>query len=51
MVRKSVHGDQRSGRPSIVTEEIVGKIENTLCDDRRLTVGELSAMFLHISAT
>ena len=36
--RTSVHDDQRSGRPSIVTEEIVEKIENVLRNDRRLTV-------------
>ncbi|KAF2895151.1 hypothetical protein ILUMI_11022 [Ignelater luminosus] len=47
--RTSVHGDQRSGRPSIVTNEIVEKIENALRDDRRLTVDELSAMFPQIS--
>ena len=47
--RMSVRDDQRSGRPSIVTDEIVEKIEKTLCDNRRLTVDELSAMFPQIS--
>lgn len=47
--RTSVHDDQRSGRPSIVTDEIVEKIENALRDDRRVTVDELSAMFPQIS--
>ncbi|KAG5316946.1 SETMR methyltransferase, partial [Pseudoatta argentina] len=42
--RTSVHDDQRSGRPSILTDDIVEKIE-----DRRLTVDELSAMFPQIS--
>ena len=39
----SVHDDQRSRRPSIVE-----KIENTLCDNCRLTVDELPAMFPQI---
>ncbi|KAG5325839.1 SETMR methyltransferase, partial [Pseudoatta argentina] len=47
--RTSVHDDQRSGRPSILTDDIVKKIENALRDDRRLTVDELSAMFPQIS--
>ena len=40
----SVHDDQRSRNPSI--DKIVEKIENALHDNRRLTVDELSAMFL-----
>ncbi|KAG5317378.1 SETMR methyltransferase, partial [Pseudoatta argentina] len=47
--RTSVHNDQRSGRPSILTDDIVKKIENALRDDRRLTVDELSTMFPQIS--
>ncbi|KAG8293649.1 hypothetical protein J6590_013798 [Homalodisca vitripennis] len=37
----------RSGRPSIATDELVD--ENTVRDDRRLTLDELSAMFPQIS--
>ena len=40
----SVHDDQRSRRSSIVK-----KIENSLRDNRRLTVDKLSAIFLQIS--
>ncbi|KAG5327296.1 MOS1T transposase, partial [Pseudoatta argentina] len=47
--RTSVHDDQRSGRPSILTDDIVEKKENALRDDRRLTMDELSAMFPQIS--
>ncbi|KAG5317977.1 SETMR methyltransferase, partial [Pseudoatta argentina] len=47
--RTSVHDDQRSGRPSILTDDIVENIENALRGDRRLTVDELSAMFPQIS--
>ncbi|KAG5314668.1 MOS1T transposase, partial [Pseudoatta argentina] len=47
--RTSVHDDQRSGRPSILTDDIVENIENALRDDRRLPVDELSAMFPQIA--
>uniref|UniRef100_A0A8D8R8P0 Histone-lysine N-methyltransferase SETMAR n=1 Tax=Cacopsylla melanoneura TaxID=428564 RepID=A0A8D8R8P0_9HEMI len=49
--RTSVHDDQRSGRPSIVTDELVEQIENALRDDRRLTLDELSVIFPQISRT
>ncbi|KAG5323444.1 GVQW3 protein, partial [Pseudoatta argentina] len=47
--RTSVYDYQRSGRLSILTDDIVEKIENALRDDRRLTMDELSAMFPQIS--
>ncbi len=40
-----MHDDQRSGRPSIVTDKIVEKINNAAHDKRRLTLDELSATF------
>lgn len=43
--RISVHDDQRSGRPAIVTDELVQKIGIVVRDDRRLTLDELSAIF------
>lgn len=49
--RTSVHDDQRSGRPPIVTDERVKKIDNVVRDDRRLTLDELSAMFPEISGS
>jgi hypothetical protein len=41
----SVHDDQKRG----LTDKIVEKIKNVLCDDHRLTVDQLFAMFLLIS--
>jgi len=45
----NVHDDLRSGRPSILTDDIVKKVENAVRDDRRLTLDELSAMFPQLS--
>jgi transposase len=39
--RSDVHGEIRSGRPSIVTDEIIQKIDESICADRRLTIDEL----------
>lgn len=47
--RTSVHDDQRSGRPSIATDELVEKIEKAIRTDRKLTLDELSEIFLEIS--
>lgn len=41
--------DQKGGRPSIVTGELVKRIENAVDDDCRLTLDKLSATFLEIS--
>lgn len=49
--RTHVHDEQRSGRPSILTDELVQKIEETVREDRRLTVDEISAMFPQLSRT
>ncbi|KAL4143904.1 hypothetical protein QTP88_006158 [Uroleucon formosanum] len=40
----NVHDDLRSERPSILSDDIVKRVENAVCDDRRLTLDELSAM-------
>jgi len=47
--RTNVHDDLRSGRPSILTDDVVKKVENAVRDDRRLTLDELSAMFPQLS--
>ncbi|XP_026815448.1 protein GVQW3-like [Rhopalosiphum maidis] len=47
--RTNVHDGLRSGRPSILTDDIVKKVENAVRDDRRLTLDELSAMFPQLS--
>ncbi|KAL4084383.1 hypothetical protein QTP88_028206 [Uroleucon formosanum] len=47
--RMNVHDDLRSGRPSILTDDILQKVEKAVRDDRRLTLDELSAMFPQLS--
>lgn len=47
--RTSVHDENRSGRPSIVTDELVRKIDEMVRDDRRLTLDEISALVPQIS--
>jgi hypothetical protein len=55
--RSDVH-DEMSGRPSIVTDEIVQKIDENICADRRLTIDEphqecpeVSRTVLHVIVT
>lgn len=47
--RTDVHDEHRSGRPSILTDSLVEKIEEAVRGDRRLTLDELSVMFPQIS--
>ncbi|KAL4091367.1 hypothetical protein QTP88_026069 [Uroleucon formosanum] len=47
--RMNVHDDLRSGRPSILTDDIVKKVENAVRDVCRLILDELSAMFPQLS--
>ncbi|KAF6216143.1 hypothetical protein GE061_000482 [Apolygus lucorum] len=47
--RTNVHDDLRSGKPSIVTDELVEKIENAVRDDRRSTLDAISTKFPQIS--
>ncbi|PNF17830.1 hypothetical protein B7P43_G05795 [Cryptotermes secundus] len=39
--RSDVHDEIRSGRPSVVTDEIIQKNDENICADRRLTIDEL----------
>lgn len=49
--RTTVLDDQRSGRPSILTDELVQKIEEIVYGDRRLTLDEISAKLPQLSRT
>ena len=35
--RENVHDEARSGRPSLVNDDLVRKVNGRVCDDRRLT--------------
>jgi len=47
--RENVHDEARSGRPSLVSDDLVRKFKERVCDDRRFTVFELSLHFPQIS--
>ena len=43
--RENVHDEARSGRPSLVNDDLVRKVNERLCDDRRFTISDLSLHF------
>jgi len=49
--RKNVHNETRSGRPSLVNDDLVRKVNEGVCDDRRFTISDLSLHFPQISRT
>jgi len=49
--RENVHDEARSGRPSLVNDDLVRKVNETVRDDRRFTISDLSLHFPHISRT
>jgi hypothetical protein len=46
-----VHDEARSGRPSLVNNDLVRKVNERVCDDRHFTFSDLSLHFPHISRT
>jgi len=49
--RENVHDEARSGRPSLVNDDLVRKVNERLRDDRRFTISDLSMHFPQISRT
>jgi len=49
--RENVHDEARSGRPYLVNEDLVRKVNERVRDDRRFTISDLSLHFPHISRT
>lgn len=49
--RTNVHDEERSGRPSVVTDELKRRIEEKIQEDRRFTIDGLSLFFPEISRT
>jgi len=47
--RENVHDEARSGRPSLVNDDLVRKFNEKVRDDRRFTVSDLSLHFPQIS--
>jgi len=49
--RENVHDEARSGRPSLVNDDLVRKVNERVRDDRRFPICDLSLHFPHISRT
>jgi transposase len=47
--RENVHDDPWSGRPSVVNEDLVRKVEEKIQEKRRFTISSLSLHFTQIS--
>ena len=43
--RTNVHDEERSGRPSVITDDLVEKVNTTLSGNRCFTISELSLEF------
>jgi len=46
--REIVHDEARNGRPSLVKEDLVRKVNVRVRDDRHFTVSDLSVLFPQI---
>ena len=44
-----MHDEARSGRSSLVNEDLVRKVNEKVCDDRRFTISHLPLHFPQIS--
>ena len=49
--RENVHDEARSGRPSLVNDDLVRNVNERVSDDRRFTISDLSLHFHHLSRT
>jgi len=49
--RDNVQDEARSGRPSLVNDDLVRKVNERVRDDKRFTISDLSLHFPHISRT
>lgn len=47
--RTNVHDEDRSGRPSVVNDELVNRVNEKIRENRRFTISELSEHFTEIS--
>ena len=49
--RENVHDEARSGRPSLVNDDLVRKVNKRVHDDRLFTISDLSLFFPQILRT
>lgn len=47
--RSNVHDEERSGRPSLITDELIGKVDEKIQENRRFTISSLSEQFPQVS--
>lgn len=47
--RTSVHDEERSGRPSLITDDLVTKVDEKIQENRRFTISSLSELFPQVS--
>ena len=47
--RRNVHDEERSGRPSVITGDLMEKVNTTIRGNRRVTISELSLEFPQVS--
>jgi len=47
--RTNVHEEERSGRPSVITDDLAEKVNTTIRGNRRFTISELSLEFPLVS--
>jgi transposase len=49
--RTNVRVEERSGRPSVVSDDLVQSVDQKICEKRRFSISELSCEFPKISRT
>ena len=49
--RENVHDEPRSGRPSVITEDLVNAVDEKVREDRRFTISTLALEFPNVSRT
>ncbi|XP_025156228.1 uncharacterized protein LOC112588985 [Harpegnathos saltator] len=47
--RTDTHDEERNGRPSVISENLVQQVEEKVRDDRRVTLNTLKENFPHVS--
>jgi hypothetical protein len=45
----NVHDEERSGQPSVVSDDLVQSVDQNICERQRFTISELSCEFPNIS--
>ncbi|GFV07952.1 HTH_48 domain-containing protein [Trichonephila clavipes] len=49
--RENVHDEPRSGRPSLITDDLVNAVDEKILEDRRFTISTLALEFPNVRRT